>query len=321
MTTRDYPLALFLHGDLADRRTLQSVLNLPNLPKMRKAWLPGYIGIGNNMVFKSGCGFGEWQEEEEVRGIAYFVKNDDEENILRDYTGAVHVRDADFQMCAGGILGKRDWVVGRVFTNVATSEYGENVSEETPERVGSLEEQNELAQNHPRVPREGFDEARRPLATPLSEDDIETQSQYGFKDALRLTENDAPRTSDEHISLLEAIRSTPPREQTHKADLHQVVDSCQETGDEAVLAEAPRKSGVMKGVQSIVNMFEKMKSEIHAPRGRARYGMRRANGTPISHCLDRTFCMWRNRTNQSDSLAGSFSSSISFLIPISTIYT
>jgi hypothetical protein len=111
MTTHDYPLALFLHGDLADRRTLQSVLNLPNLPKMRKAWLPGYIGIGNSMVFKSGCGFGEWQEEEEVRGIAYFVKNDDEENILRDYTGAVHVRDADFQMCAGGILGKRDWVV------------------------------------------------------------------------------------------------------------------------------------------------------------------------------------------------------------------
>jgi hypothetical protein len=36
----------------------------------------------NSTVLKSGCRFGEWQEEDEVCGAVYFVEND-EKNILR----------------------------------------------------------------------------------------------------------------------------------------------------------------------------------------------------------------------------------------------
>jgi hypothetical protein len=287
MTTREYSIAFFLHGDLAERRKLQSILDVPHFLKMRKAWLPGYLPVDNSTVVKSGCWFGEWQEEYEVRGVAYFVKSDDEENILTDYTGAVEVRDADFQICAGGILGKRDWVVGKVFTSAVTEEQEEGMREERRERLEVVEDESAVKEDLPQVPRQGFEDIRTPSTTPMAEEDTDAQSEYCFKDALRLTEHDAPRISDEHISLLEAIRSIPPRDVTYNSDVRQVCDFDQETDDQEALgvtmsrvieagessqqrrtarhemirttSHASKKSGMMQRVKGIMEMFEKLK--------------------------------------------------------------
>jgi hypothetical protein len=247
--------------------------------------------MDNSTVLKSGCRFGGWQEEDEVRGVVYFVKNDDEESILRGYIGAVEMKDAEFQMCAGGILGKRDWIIGKVFTSTSTEEHEEGMREERRERPDIVEEETGVREDIPKVPRQGFEDKRTPSTTPMIEEDIDARSEYCFKDALRLTADEASRDPDERLSLLKAIRSTPPRDQMHKADVDQVRDAGQKPDNQEALEAtmsrvieagessqqrrtprddmnrttqanptvlmATRKCGVMKELKNIVDMFEK----------------------------------------------------------------
>jgi hypothetical protein len=68
-------------------------------------------------------------------------------------TGAVEMKDTNFQMCAGGILGKRDWIAGKVFTSPATDEHKEGMREERRERLDVVEEETGVKRDIPQVPR------------------------------------------------------------------------------------------------------------------------------------------------------------------------
>jgi hypothetical protein len=140
---REYPVAYFLHSSHAAARTVQAILQMPHLLKPSKAWLPGYLPAANSMV-TSACGIGEWQEEDEVRGFVYYILNEKQERKLKEHVGSgCEVKKVDFEVCAGGIFGRRDWVRGRAFVTIEEEEGGEIQEQRLggPERLEGIQEE------------------------------------------------------------------------------------------------------------------------------------------------------------------------------------
>jgi hypothetical protein len=114
--TTPYPIAYFLHSAHAAPKTLQSVLSTPNLLKQRKAWLPGYLAAPNSTVGVSPTGMGEWQDEDEVRGVVYYVQDAKQERRLTEHVGGgCEAKEVDFEVCCGGVFGVKEWVGGKAF--------------------------------------------------------------------------------------------------------------------------------------------------------------------------------------------------------------
>jgi hypothetical protein len=151
--TREYPMAYFLHSPHATFKTLQTVFKTPNLLKQRKAWLPGYLPAANSKVTPSPYGFGEWQEEDEVRGIVHYVWDEEQERKLMDHVrGECEVQEVNFEICVGGVFGRREWICGCAFVTCAEQERekGPKKRPGPPEKLEEIREEvdDELANGH-----------------------------------------------------------------------------------------------------------------------------------------------------------------------------
>lgn len=81
-----YPIAIFLIGPYASPATLQDLLQLPILTKLRRAILVGYAASSDptsSAVTYDGRKFGTWEAEDEVMGVVYMLAGSEEEGQLR----------------------------------------------------------------------------------------------------------------------------------------------------------------------------------------------------------------------------------------------
>lgn len=148
-STPSYPIAYFLHSPHAAPKTLQSVLSTPILLKQRRAWLPGYLPAPNSTVGVSSTGIGEWQDEDEVRGVVYYIQDAEQERRLAEHVGdGCEVQEVDFQVCCGGMFGMREWVGGRAFVVCENREEPSGLEEIREEEVAEMRAQdtNDAAQ-------------------------------------------------------------------------------------------------------------------------------------------------------------------------------
>jgi hypothetical protein len=160
-STSQYPIAYFLHSAHAAPKTLHEVLSTPKLLKQRKAWLPGFLAAPNSTVGISPTGIGEWQNEDEIRGVVYYIQNAEQERRLTEHVGGgCKAKEVDFEVCCGGVFGVREWVGGKAFV----------VSEESAgagrlEGIREEEEETDAAQ----VVRASKEEKRKGLLRRITE--------------------------------------------------------------------------------------------------------------------------------------------------------
>jgi hypothetical protein len=68
---------------------------------------------------------GDWQDEDEIRGVVYYVLDAEQERKLKEHVGAdCEVKEVDFEVCVGGVFGVREWVSGRAFVVWEGNEIG-----------------------------------------------------------------------------------------------------------------------------------------------------------------------------------------------------
>ncbi|KAF1836962.1 hypothetical protein BDW02DRAFT_577546 [Decorospora gaudefroyi] len=135
--TPPYPMGYFLCDRLADAKTLKSVLALDRLPKLRKARIFGYRrASGDSIVAYDGYNFGEWSEEDCVKGVCFEVFDEGEAQRLLEYVtsgGECEVRTVEMDVQCPSLLGK----VGKV-TNVQGQVFVQDGKADTVAGGGSI---------------------------------------------------------------------------------------------------------------------------------------------------------------------------------------
>jgi hypothetical protein len=114
----------FLHSHLAQLKTLQKAISTTHLIKLRKAWLSGFLAGADITVVSTGRLFGEWQEEDGLRGMAFYPRDAAEEAKLIAYVGDYKVKKVALQIRQGGFWSKKGWVAGNVFRKKDEVEQG-----------------------------------------------------------------------------------------------------------------------------------------------------------------------------------------------------
>lgn len=226
--TRSYPTAYFLHAPLSHPKTLQKVLGIPHLLKLRKASLTGYAGASNSTVVRKGYGFGERGEEPKIKGVVHYVSNEVEEKALLNFVcekeGGVKVKEVEMEV-GGGMWKGKEVVRGWVFEKVEGSEMAAELEVEVREELPAvMEEEDEMA-----VEEEADIQEPGAYEEHLGEDemtveDFEGISEPGEYDArfnndemeieidttMELGDYDAPSTEDQTTPPSPIVSSPPP---------------------------------------------------------------------------------------------------------------
>ncbi|KAF1920985.1 hypothetical protein BDU57DRAFT_562435 [Ampelomyces quisqualis] len=207
---RSYPAAYFLHAHLANPKTLQKVLGTPHLLKLHKACLSGYFAAENCTVASAGYGFGEWQDEAKVKGVVHHVRDESEEQKLRDFVslaGVVGVREVEFEAVMGGIWGRKEWVRGWVFEREEKAKGEEENMCKGKGKQGAEEMEEE---EETEAEEEGMPEPDN-YQHPLSQDEMEIEGEPALKPN---TYDPAPAQSRHDIPASHRILP-PPFSSTH----------------------------------------------------------------------------------------------------------
>jgi hypothetical protein len=121
-----YPITYFLCDKLTDAKVLKTALNLARLPKLRKARIIGYTrsackseSESESTVKYDGTNYGEWDNEEIVKGVVFEVLSEYEERALVEYIGGdCGIKEVELEVqCASllGKVGKMERVMSRIF--------------------------------------------------------------------------------------------------------------------------------------------------------------------------------------------------------------
>ncbi|KAF2828439.1 hypothetical protein CC86DRAFT_380383 [Ophiobolus disseminans] len=112
-----YPVPFFLHCRLAVPATLQTVLESPTLPKLRKARLTLYnkSAIHDSAVRYDGY-LNAWGPDDEVKGVVYMLANPDEEEEIRNFVRPKCViKHEEIEVKPKHLFGSKEVVWGKVF--------------------------------------------------------------------------------------------------------------------------------------------------------------------------------------------------------------
>ncbi|KAL1799771.1 hypothetical protein ACET3X_000113 [Alternaria dauci] len=119
-----HPVAYFLCDGVTDAKTIKTALSLSRTPKLRKARVAGYrrsvrSGHGDSTLAFDARNFGEWCDEDVVKGVVFEALSLEEELALIQYVGgAGEIKAVEIEVACSSLLGKVGKmmkVMGRIF--------------------------------------------------------------------------------------------------------------------------------------------------------------------------------------------------------------